>query len=241
MSYRILLIFYISLSIVITFGRANVAYQPIALPNAETKVDRQLREQIKAIAVKIAVDKSSGSGIIIRKSNNIYTVVTNRHVVDRGDRYQIKTADSYVYQANLALVSEQDDLAILEFTSDRFYSVANINLAPLQLHQPLLAAGFPFNSDCLQVTLGKLFLKTNKPLKQGYQLGYSNTVYQGMSGGGIFNSLGQVVGVNGRSANPIIADYQYQDATYPSQQQQQQMAQLSWGIPIFKVIESIGN
>ena len=117
--------------------------------------------------------------------------------------------------------------------------MANINPAPLQLQQPLLAARFPFNSERLQITLGKLFLETNKSLKQGYQLGYSNTVYKGMSGGGIFNSLREVVGVNGRSANPIIADYQYQDATYPSQQQQQQMAQLSWGIPIHKVINLI--
>jgi len=57
-----------------------------------------------------------------------------------------------------------------------------------------------------------------------------------MSGGAILNASGEVVGLNGRSANPIIPDYQYQDRTYPSQQQQKKMAGLSWGIPIAKAI-----
>lgn len=89
----------------------------------------------------------------------------------------------------------------------------------------------------MQITAGKLLLQMSKPLQQGYQLGYSNTIDRGMSGGAIFNSLGEVVGVNGKSANPVIADYQYQDSTYPSQQLKQQMIQLSWGIPITKAIE----
>lgn len=217
----------------------NKIHQPIASGIEKSEINQKLLEQIKAIAVKITVNKSSGSGIIIQKSNNIYTVVTNRHVVDRGHIYQIKTVDDRVYPGNLAIISHQNDLAILEFKSDRSYSVATINIAPLQLQESLFAAGFPFNSDRLQITPGKLFIKTNKPLKQGYQLGYSNTIYKGMSGGAIFNSSGEVVGVNGRSANPIIADYQYQDTTYPSQQLQQQMMQLSWGIPIGKVMELI--
>lgn len=60
-----------------------------------------------------------------------------------------------------------------------------------------------------------------------------------MSGGAIFNNLGEVVGISGRSANPIIADYQYQDLTYPTQQLQHQMIQLSWGIPISKAMALI--
>ena len=209
--------------------------------NAESEIDRQLLKRIKAIAVKVNVDNSSGSGIIIRKTNNIYTVITNRHVVDRGDKYQILTNDCLIHPAKLSNVSKQDDVAILEFTSDRFYSVAKINPDSLKIRDSLLSVGFPINSDRLQITLGQLLLKIHKPLKQGYQLGYTNVVRGGMSGGAIINSAGEVVGVNGRSANPIIADYQYQDLTYPDKQLQQKMTQLSWGIPISKAIELITN
>ena len=209
--------------------------------NVESKIDRQLLKRIKAIAVKVNADNSSGSGIIVQKTNNIYTVITNRHVIDRGDKYQILTDDRLIHLARLGNVSKQDDLAILEFASDRLYSVAKINPNSLKIQDSLLLVGFPFNSERLQITLGQLWLKTSKPLNQGYQLGYSNEVYKGMSGGAIINTSGEVVGVNGRSANPIIADYQYQDLTYPNKQLQQKMTQLSWGIPIFKAIELITN
>ncbi len=213
--------------------------------NSETKIEsanllaRSPFQQAKDTTVRIKVKLTFGSGITIRKTNNTYTVITNRHLVDRGEEYYIQTSDNQIYLGTLVTVSSQADLAILEFTSDRSYSVATISTAPIQLFDSLFAAGFPFNSDRLQVTSGKLLLQMSKPLKQGYQLGYSNAIYQGMSGGGIFNSLGEVVGINGRSANPVIADYQYQDSTYPSQQLKQQMIQLSWGIPITKAMELI--
>lgn len=229
----------VSLSLALAAYYTNTITQPSASEKIDSTVNRQLLKTVRAIAVKITVNRSSGSGIIIQKNNNIYTIITNRHVIDRGHQYQVTTVDRRVYQGNLAIASQQDDLAILEFTSDRDYPVANINLSPVQLQESLFAIGFPFSSNRLQITLGKLFIKTNKPLKQGYQLGYSNTIYEGMSGGAILNSLGEVVGVNGRSASPIIADYQYQDTTYPSQQQQQQMMQLSWGIPIGKAVDLI--
>ncbi|MDJ0591908.1 MAG: serine protease [Pleurocapsa sp. MO_226.B13] len=194
-------------------------------------------KKAEAIVVRIRAKMGFGSGILLQRDRNTYRVVTNRHVVDRGNRYYIQTSDDRVHVGTLVTVSPQDDLAILEFTSDRPYSIARINTAPIQPHEPLFAAGFPFNSDRLQITAGKLLLQMSKPLQQGYQLGYSNTIDRGMSGGAIFNSLGEVVGVNGKSANPVIADYQYQDSTYPSQQLKQQMIQLSWGIPITKAIE----
>lgn len=218
----------------------KIGFQTPILPqNKNTSANQESVRTIRAIAVKVTANNSSGSGIIIQKKANIYTIVTNRHVVDRGDKYQIYTGDRNIYRGNLSHISRHDDLAILQFTSDRHYPVAKVNTAPLQLHQPLLAAGFPFNSDRLEITPGKLLLQAEKPLKQGYQLGYSNKIQKGMSGGAIFNNLGEVVGINGRSANPIIPSYQYQDLTYPSQQLQQKMTQLSWGIPINKAIKLI--
>lgn len=204
-------------------------------------IDNVVRQNAVSTVVQIKTKQTFGSGIIIQKNNNIYTIVTNRHVVKNQQDSQIKTPDNYVYHGILGMVSNQDDLAILKFTSDRLYSVAKMNTAPLEIDDSLIAAGFPFNSNQLQITAGKLSLQTIKPLQQGYQLGYSNKIEKGMSGGAIFNSLGEVVGVNGRSANPIIPDYQYQDTTYPSEQLQQRMVQLSWGIPIVNAIKLLAD
>lgn len=196
-------------------------------------------EQAKSIVVRIKDKKTSGSGILIEKSTDIYTIITNHHVVDHENKYQIQTPDNNIYKGILVAVSQEDDLAILQFTSNRSYATATVNTAPLKAHESLFAAGFPYNSDRLQVTSGKLSLRATKPLKQGYQLGYTNIIQNGMSGGAIFNSRGEVVGINGRSTNPIVPDYQYQDKTYPSEHLQQQMMQLSWGIPIGKAVDLI--
>ena len=194
-----------------------VSQKPAQNITRKDEIDRLVSSQISQIVVKVNANLSSGSGIIVRENNNVYFVVTNRHVVSRGSQYQIQTNDNKLYQGKLRNISQQDDLAVLKFKSDRIYSVAKITNASLKTEDYLLSAGFPFDSDRLQITSGRLLLKTHKPLKQGYQLGYTNFIYKGMSGGAIFNTLGEVVGVNGRSANPIIPDYQYQDLSYPAE------------------------
>ena len=242
-SYRLGIIACCGLLIATASSCARLVSQPTPTQNVTKKkeINSLLSAQISQIVVKVIAKSSSGSGIILNKNNNVYSVVTNRHVVSRGSQYQIQTSDGNIYQGKLRNMSQQEDLAVLEFKSDRLYAVAKITSAPLKTKDSLLSAGFPFDSDRLQITSGRLLLKTHKPLKQGYQLGYTNFIYKGMSGGAIFNTLGEVVGVNGRSANPIIPDYQYQDLSYPAEHLQQQMTQLSWGIPIDKAIELINN
>jgi S1-C subfamily serine protease len=198
-------------------------------------LNQEIIVQATAITVKIKIAKTSGSGILINKKEQSYTVITNRHVTDRGEKYYIQTPDGYIYEGKLVRVSRSNDLAILEFISEHNYKIATLNQSPLQLGGNLFAVGFPFNSDKLQISYGKLVLQTKKPLKDGYQIGYTNEIKNGMSGGAILNSLGEVVGVNGRSANPIIPDYQFQDGSYPDYSLQQQMVMLSWGIPIKKL------
>ena len=214
----------------------NLISKPITPEKTSVLTRQKFIEQAQDIVIKISTEKTSGSGIVISRANTIYTIITNRHVIARGNTYQIKTSDNNIYTGTLVAVSQEDDLAVLQFTSDRQYTTATINREPLPLGVALFTAGFSFNSDQLQITSGTLSLQSFKPLKQGYQLGYTNKIYQGMSGGAIFNSLGEVVGMNGRSANPIIPVYQYQDESYPSQELQQQMRELSWGVPIVKAI-----
>ena len=241
MNYRLFSICCLCSIAIVFVTHDRFALEPIAPKNSEFKTSLKLSKQIEAIVVKIKASQKFGSGIIIQKRDRNYLVVTNRHVISGADNYQIQTSDNRVYGAKSLAVSLDDDLAILQFKSDRLYSVAAIDSTILRLYKPLLTAGFPFNSDRLQITSGQLLLKTHKPLKQGYQLGYTNVIHEGMSGGAIVNFAGEVVGINGRSANPIVPDYQYQDLSYPSKHLQQRMTRLSWGIPIIKAIELINE
>ncbi len=70
-------------------------------------------------------------------------------------------------------------------------------------------------------------------LSEGYQLGYTNEIKSGMSGGPVLNQQGKLIGINGRSKFPLsgVKAFQYMDGTYPSVELVQQMQTLSWGIP----------
>lgn len=205
--------------------------------SSSTLLKPEIVKQATAITVKIKVAKTYGSGILINKKNQNYIVVTNRHIINRGKKYYIQAPDGCSYKGKLISISQNNDLAILEFVSEHNYTTATLNNSSLQLEETLFVAGFPFNSHKLQISPGKLVLQTKKPLKNGYQIGYTNEIQKGMSGGAILNLLGEVVGVNGRSANPIIPNYQFQDGSFPTKEQQQQMISLSWGLPIKNLIE----
>jgi tetratricopeptide (TPR) repeat protein/S1-C subfamily serine protease len=52
-----------------------------------------------------------------------------------------------------------------------------------------------------------------------------------MSGGGIFVE-GELIGINGRSAYPILSNYIYEDGTKPTDAEIQKMRAVNWGIPL---------
>lgn len=72
-----------------------------------------------------------------------------------------------------------------------------------------------------------------KPLEEGYQIGYTNDIEKGMSGGPVLNRAGEVVAVNGMHAYPLWGDpYVFKDGSHPEQSLKQQMVRYSWSIPI---------
>ena len=150
--------------------------------------------------VRIQTGKSSGSGTIVRRQGQTYTVLTNWHVVAivRGDR-TIVTDDGILHRPlGVPRRLGDTDLAIVEFRSAIEYKVAPISAGPAAVGEPLRSVGFPAGTEVWAVARGLVELLLPKSLPQGHSLGYTNEVKIGMSGGPIFNAKGFLVGINGR-------------------------------------------
>ena len=202
------------------------------------------------IGVKILARGFLGSGFLIGREGNKYFVVTNRHVIRGGEApYKIETPDNKIYSAvAIDTTNAPYDLAVLTFKADTVYATATIgNSQFLKVGEPVFAAGFPHevvakqslkDSEELTLKLGRVTTVLDRALIEGYQIGYTNNVQKGMSGGPLFNSRGEVVGINGKHAYPLWESPEvYQDGTQPCPALQELIARSSLAIPIEKGLE----
>lgn len=206
------------------------------------------------ITVRVLANQRAGSGVIIERRGQTYTVLTCAHVVagSSGNSYTILSADGSKHSARLLRSTQlgDADLALLQFTSKQSYRVAEIgNNNALAVGDRVYAAGFPnwrmINANAIEdtrdrgvkafrLTTGNVGMIAERALSRGYQLGYTNDIEDGMSGGPVLDSNGFLIGINGRLKYPFsgIQAYTFADGTAPSQHIFQQMEALSWAIPI---------
>ncbi|MEA5575594.1 serine protease [Anabaena sp. UHCC 0451] len=203
----------------------------------------QLKQQGKDISVKVLSTEFLGSAILLKKQDNIYTVLTNAHVL-AADKppYKIVTPDGKLHKAEVSKTAklEKYDLGILEFSSTENYAVAVMGEKP-KTGDEVFVFGFPINQENstvkeLTLTTGKIALVLEKALEGGYQIGYTNQLDKGMSGGPLLNKQGELVGVNGMHAFPIWDNPStYIDGTPTTETLHQQIIRLSWAVPIKKL------
>ncbi|MEK0181082.1 tetratricopeptide repeat protein [Microcoleus anatoxicus] len=201
----------------------------------------------RSITVKVLSNKTSGSGILVSqkgangKKEDIYRVLTNRHVLVPGEPYRIQTPDGKIYQANVVkdVNFKGSDLALLQFSSAQDYTLAELmSVSTLAVNQQVFAAGFVSDAEKLVFTTGEVSLLPDKAFQDGYQIGYTNNVQKGMSGGPILNRRGEVIGINGILANPIWGDpYVFKDGSKPNSSEREKMSRYSWGIAIKTAVE----
>lgn len=201
----------------------------------------QLQEEARAITVKVFSGNFWGSGVLICQAGQSYTVLTAEHVLDIGEAYRVETPDGQVYPAyRLEFVRIDDrDIALLRFQGGQnpFQTAVLGDAITLAVGNPVYAAGFSFESDPslstdFTLTDGQILLLPDQPFQNGYQIGYTNRVEQGMSGGPLLNAQGYVIGMNGMDKYPLWANpYVFQDGSVPSASAREQMRRLSWAIP----------
>ena len=210
--------------------------------------DSQLQTIAKQITVRVRDKERGASGTIFARKGNSYLVVTNSHVVRRINNINIITADGQKYAAKILPNTNFDkfDLAIVEFTSNQKYCLPSeiaerIASFDINLETQVMAAGYAVSEDKLVLTTGKIQQIISQPsLKDGYEIGYTSDIQQGMSGGAIISNTGNFIGINGISSYPLSnSAYTYTNGKRPTNTEIQEFRKLSWGIPIKTVLGQV--
>jgi tetratricopeptide (TPR) repeat protein len=188
---------------------------------ATAKSSAEVRQIAQSITVKIEYqlngDSDRGSGFIIHKQENLYTIVTNRHVVCKINStqtcatpsaaaiYLITTADGKQHSVSakgVKILGKDLDLAIVQFRSSNQYPIAQIdNSASLKADDIVYTSGFPPSKPGFQFSEGQALVVVRKRLtgdRGGYTIGYDAITFPGMSGSAVFDRSGRVIAIHGQ-------------------------------------------
>jgi tetratricopeptide (TPR) repeat protein len=168
--------------------------------------------------------EANGSGLIISKQGNTYTVLTAGHVICRDPEgecknyrdFKVITHDGNEYKVSTSTIQGLlgVDLAIFQFNSDRNYRLATLGNYELTGEQFVFASGWPdpkfIDKRERFLSVGKVLPQSMMPLLKifppslGYEMVYTSVTYRGMSGGPVLDTNGQVVAVHGQNEGQKI-------------------------------------
>jgi S1-C subfamily serine protease len=197
------------------------------------------------ITVRVRVGQGGGSGVLLAKKGGTYLVLTNAHVVQGQAGVSITTPDGQVYGARRVQNAQVGDfdLALLEFNSARAYDLvkfANFENrdATLKDGRELFAAGFPYDANGLKLLGGRITQLPQEAFKNGTQVGYvtQGDLVQGMSGGPVLDSSGNLVGINSTLARPVIDSYVYADGSKAPDDKVAEYRQANWSVPMYNLL-----
>jgi 2-alkenal reductase len=147
--------------------------------------------------------QGAGTGFIISEEGYI---VTNWHVVEGGDAFQVILQDGTPVPAELIGIDPRDDLAVVQIDPAEVPAVVSFGDSDaLKPGQDVIAIGSPLGAFANTVTagivsgVGRNQLAAQDPtMCQDYSnlIQHDAAINQGNSGGPLFNMQGEVVGVN---------------------------------------------
>ena len=256
---RLFLIFITTFSVIQLYAYSH----PVVLgATSSENFDITAAKIANQVTVRILTKFGSGSGVVIKHEGQTYTVLTNNHVVTDSpeDGYGILTSDGNIYPAKQVngVNTKKLDLALVKFTSPQDYQVVTLPKSKaISEGETVYASGFPawhfvfkgkkitkmeetrnWGVKAFQVKPGTIKMQITKTLPGGYQLGNTNDIFQGMSGGPALNQQGELIGINGLLKYPFqgIEAFTFTDGTIPKEEDYLQMESLSWAIPIDNVL-----
>jgi tetratricopeptide (TPR) repeat protein/S1-C subfamily serine protease len=179
--------------------------------------------EAKAKQITVRIDSSSGangSGIIIAKEGDIYTVLTAAHVVCKPpdkpgkcepNTYKILTVDGKQYPVEPSTIKLEEgvDLAVVKFTSGENYQVATLANYPIKDDEYMFTAGYPRlgEKSPWRFTLGQIYSK-EKGLFQTTQSDFNNnssgTAQAAVSLTGGYELVYSSITFGGMSGGPVL-------------------------------------
>jgi tetratricopeptide (TPR) repeat protein len=182
---------------------------------AKSSAEVQQIARSTAVEIKVARSNEVGSGVLVKKQGDLYTIATNRHVVcglaqskctklATDAAYTIITADGTkhaIKSVAVKLLPDGLDLSLAQFRSSKNYSVAELaDSTNIQTGESIYASGFPYANPQFHFRSGTTIAVVHKRLtgdNGGYTIIHNAYTQPGMSGGGIFNTAGQIVAIHG--------------------------------------------
>ncbi len=164
------------------------------------QVNNIAREVTALIVSEYSNGTGHGSGFIFSQDGDSYYVMTNRHVVEGAESVAIGTYEQTAYAAQDITILPGADLAVIRFESEADYELATLAPGETTEGQDVFISGWPAPGSTGQLirqfTDGRISGFLNDPV-DGYQMIYTNVTRRGMSGSGVFDAAGRVVGVHG--------------------------------------------
>jgi tetratricopeptide (TPR) repeat protein len=234
------------------FFTAALIGTPILLGQmpVQAKSPAQLARSV-TVEIKLKLKGTNGSGVIIQRQGNLYTLVTSRHVIcgkvncqsfSGSEVYTLQLPDGQKYQAQkseIQLIGNNVDLAIIQFRSNRNYTVANVaKQDSLKVSDEVYTAGYPFEQSGFSIGKGTAIAVVNKRLQGdsgGYTIIYDSFTLPGMSGGGVFNNSGQLVAIHG------VGDRYQENTDIENRPQIGSKTGFNRGIPIRWVVQGLAE
>ena len=177
-----------------TASTAGLEVTPSALALQQQFV--QVVKQVGPSVVLIQTSQGLGSGIVFDATGD---VVTNAHVVEGADSFQVTLADGHRYPARLVGSFGPDDLAVLHLDATGLHPAAFADSSALQVGDVTLAIGNPLGlqssvTEGIVSALGRTVNEDNGvALPDVIQT--SAPINPGNSGGALVDLQGQVVGI----------------------------------------------
>lgn len=154
------------------------------------------------------VTQGIGSGFVFKKQDGYYYAVTNNHVVAQSDSLQVvlddpTAKDSETVDAELVGADTNYDVAVIKFKTKYDLPIVTIGDSDdLIAGEPVIAIGSPYGLDFQGSVTSGIVSSPSRAMaadSNGTSYEYIQTdasINPGNSGGPLFNSKGQVIGMN---------------------------------------------
>jgi serine protease Do len=156
---------------------------------------KQLENQLRGSGAQKKKISSIGSGFIISKDGFI---VTNNHVIDDADEITVSTNDGIKYKAKIIGIDKRTDLAVLKINPNKDLKFVKFgDSSKSRIGDWVIVVGNPYGLGG-SVSVGIVSAR-GRDIKSGQGDDFIQTdaaINKGNSGGPMFNTKGEVIGIS---------------------------------------------